>query len=98
MPTSSPGEGSTGSRSLVGVAPQAARDASPCGAFLPRHASRARVSFGPLVSAGWLREHIGDRDVTVIDFRWYLIAGRAQGPLPDSNDRDADLPGHIPRA
>ncbi|HKB34751.1 MAG TPA: sulfurtransferase [Candidatus Dormibacteraeota bacterium] len=56
------------------------------------------MSFGPLVSAGWLREHIGDRDVTVIDFRWYLIAGRAQGALPDSNGRDAYLGGHIPGA
>jgi 3-mercaptopyruvate sulfurtransferase SseA len=31
------------------------------------------MSFGPLVSADWLRDHIGDPDVTVIDFRWYLI-------------------------
>jgi thiosulfate/3-mercaptopyruvate sulfurtransferase len=56
------------------------------------------VSFGPLVSAGWLREHIGDRDVTVIDFRWYLVAGRAQGALPGHNGREEYLRGHIPGA
>jgi len=56
------------------------------------------VSFGPLVSAGWLREHIGDRDVTVIDFRWYLLAGRAQGALPGRNGREEYLRGHIPGA
>jgi thiosulfate/3-mercaptopyruvate sulfurtransferase len=55
------------------------------------------VSFGPLVSAGWLKEHIGDRDLTVIDFRWHL-AGRAQGALPDLNGRDEYLLGHIPGA
>lgn len=27
---------------------------------------------GPLVDAAWLREHLEDRDVRVIDFRWYL--------------------------
>jgi thiosulfate/3-mercaptopyruvate sulfurtransferase len=55
------------------------------------------VSFGPLVSAGWLREHIGDPDVRVIDFRWYL-AGREQGALPDGKGRDEYLRGHIPGA
>ena len=47
------------------------------------------MSFGPLVTAGWLREHIGDRDVTVIDFRWHLLG-------PDG--RDEYLSGHIPGA
>jgi thiosulfate/3-mercaptopyruvate sulfurtransferase len=45
------------------------------------------VSFGPLVSAGWLRQHIQDPDVRVIDFRWYL-QGR--------NGRDEYARGHIP--
>ena len=47
------------------------------------------MSFGPLVSAGWLKEHIGDRDLTVVDFRWHLL-----GP----NGRDEYLLGHIPNA
>lgn len=42
--------------------------------------------FGPLVSPKWLREHIGDPDLRVVDFRWYLT-GR-QG-------RDGYLGGHI---
>ena len=56
------------------------------------------MTFGPLVSAGWLREHAGDPDVTVIDFRWYLLAGRAQGALSDKHGRDEYLRGHIPGA
>jgi thiosulfate/3-mercaptopyruvate sulfurtransferase len=55
------------------------------------------MSFGPLVSAGWLRDHLRDPDVRVIDFRWYL-AGRAQGALPDRNGRDEYVRGHIPGA
>jgi len=47
------------------------------------------MSFGPLVDAGWLREHAGDPDVRVIDFRWYLV-GR--------NGRDEYSRGHIPGA
>jgi thiosulfate/3-mercaptopyruvate sulfurtransferase len=46
-------------------------------------------NFGPLVSPDWLREHLRDPDVRVVDFRWYLT-GR-QG-------RDAYLGGHIPGA
>jgi thiosulfate/3-mercaptopyruvate sulfurtransferase len=46
-------------------------------------------TFGPLVSPEWLREHIGEPDLRVVDFRWYLT-GR-QG-------RDAYLAGHIPGA
>jgi len=46
-------------------------------------------TFGPLVSPEWLREHIGEPNLRVIDFRWYLT-GR-QG-------RDAYLAGHIPGA
>lgn len=47
------------------------------------------MSFGPLVTADWLHEHIEDADVRVIDFRWYL-AGR--------NGRDEYAKGHIPGA
>jgi thiosulfate/3-mercaptopyruvate sulfurtransferase len=47
------------------------------------------MKFGPLVDAGWLRAHIRDDDVRVIDFRWYL-KGR--------NGHDEYLRGHIPGA
>jgi thiosulfate/3-mercaptopyruvate sulfurtransferase len=47
------------------------------------------MTFGPLVSAEWLRDHLGDSDLRVIDFRWYLV-GR--------NGRDEYLRGHIPGA
>ena len=46
-------------------------------------------AFGPLVSPEWLRKHMGDADLRIVDFRWYLT-GR-QG-------RDAYLAGHIPGA
>ncbi len=46
-------------------------------------------AFGPTVSAEWLREHIDDPDVRVIDFRWYLLGGKG---------RDAYGRGHIPGA
>jgi len=46
-------------------------------------------NFGPLVSPDWLREHVADKDLRIVDFRWYLT-GR-QG-------RDAYLGGHIPGA
>ena len=45
--------------------------------------------FGPLVDAGWLRDHLHDPDLRVIDFRWYL-QGRS--------GRDEYLRGHIPGA
>ena len=47
------------------------------------------MAFGPLVDAAWLRKHIDDRDVRVVDFRWYLV-GRS--------GRDEYRRGHIPRA
>src|SRR5213593_2210216 len=47
------------------------------------------MNFGPLVDAAWLREHIADADVCVIDFRWYL-QGRS--------GRDEYAKGHIPGA
>ena len=30
------------------------------------------MPFGPLVSAQWLRQHLEDPDLRVVDFRWYL--------------------------
>ena len=47
------------------------------------------MTFGPLVSADWLRDHLGDDDLRVIDFRWYLT-GRT--------GRDEYWRGHIPGA
>jgi thiosulfate/3-mercaptopyruvate sulfurtransferase len=47
------------------------------------------VSFGPLASADWLREHLHDPDMRVIDFRWYLL---------DRRGRDEYTNGHIPGA
>jgi thiosulfate/3-mercaptopyruvate sulfurtransferase len=47
------------------------------------------MTFGPIVSPEWLREHIEDPDVRVIDFRWYLVGGKGI---------DAYGKGHIPGA
>jgi thiosulfate/3-mercaptopyruvate sulfurtransferase len=47
------------------------------------------MSFGPLVSADWLRQHLNDPDVRVVDFRWYLL---------DRQGRDEFSRGHIPGA
>lgn len=44
------------------------------------------MSLGPLVSADWLRKHLHDPDVRVIDFRWYLL---------NRNGRDEYARGHI---
>ena len=46
-------------------------------------------SFGPLVSAAWLRDHLADGNLRVIDLRWYTD-GRS--------GRDAYLAGHLPGA
>ena len=46
-------------------------------------------SFGPLVSADWLADHLDAADLRVIDLRWYLD-GRS--------GRDAYLAGHLPGA
>jgi thiosulfate/3-mercaptopyruvate sulfurtransferase len=46
-------------------------------------------SFGPLVPADWLRDHLADGDVKVIDLRWYT--DRRSG-------RDAYRAGHVPSA
>lgn len=47
------------------------------------------MATGPLVDANWLRAHLDDPDLRVIDFRWYL-QGR--------NGRDEYAKGHIPGA
>lgn len=47
------------------------------------------MSFGPLVDADWLRDHLDNRDVRVIDFRWY-VQGRS--------GFDEYTKGHIPGA
>ena len=47
------------------------------------------MGFGPIVSPEWLREHLGERDVKVVDLRWYLD-GRS--------GRAAYEGGHIPGA
>jgi thiosulfate/3-mercaptopyruvate sulfurtransferase len=46
-------------------------------------------TFGPLVSAEWLQEHLADPDLRVVDFRWYQD-GRS--------GRDGYLAGHVPGA
>ncbi len=54
--------------------------------------------FGPLVDQSWLRAHLGDDDVVVVDVRWYLDgrSGRAAydaGHIPGAvfADLDTDL-------
>lgn len=47
------------------------------------------MALGPLVSAEWLREHLGDADLRVIDFRWYLM---------NRSGREEYRRGHIPGA
>lgn len=46
-------------------------------------------SFGPLVSATWLHDHLDEPDLRVLDVRWYLD-GRS--------GRDAYRKGHVPGA
>ncbi len=45
--------------------------------------------FGPLVDSAWLREHLNDPDLRVIDFRWYLLGRKGL---------DEYARGHIPGA
>ena len=47
------------------------------------------MPFGPLVDADWLRAHLHDPGVRVIDFRWYLLR---------RNGREEYQRGHIPGA
>jgi len=47
------------------------------------------MAFGPLVDAAWLRAHLPEPDLRVIDFRWYLA---------HRNGRDEYGRGHIPGA
>ena len=51
--------------------------------------SRGVDTFGPLVSVGWLRDHLTDKDLRLLDVRWYLD-GRS--------GREAYRGGHIPGA
>ncbi|MGH7918574.1 MAG: sulfurtransferase [Candidatus Dormibacteraceae bacterium] len=46
-------------------------------------------TFGPVQSADWLRDHVNDADLRIVDLRWYLD-GRS--------GRDAYLSGHLPGA
>jgi thiosulfate/3-mercaptopyruvate sulfurtransferase len=46
-------------------------------------------AFGPLVSPEWLRDHLDDPHLRVVDFRWYLLGGKG---------RNAYMGGHIPGA
>jgi thiosulfate/3-mercaptopyruvate sulfurtransferase len=46
-------------------------------------------NFGPVVTAEWLADHLGESDLAVVDCRWYLD-GRS--------GRDAYENGHIPSA
>ena len=62
--------------------------------------------FGPLVDARWLHDHLGEPDLRVIDFRWYLSGkdGRAEyvrGHIPgavfvDLDDVTGEGPGRHP--
>jgi thiosulfate/3-mercaptopyruvate sulfurtransferase len=45
--------------------------------------------FGPLITPEWLHEHLGERDLRVIDFRWYLLGKKGH---------DEYIAGHIPGA
>jgi thiosulfate/3-mercaptopyruvate sulfurtransferase len=47
------------------------------------------MTFGPLVDSDWLRAHLDDAGVRVIDFRWYLI---------ERDGREEYLRAHIPGA
>jgi thiosulfate/3-mercaptopyruvate sulfurtransferase len=47
------------------------------------------TGFGPLVTAEWLRQHIADPDLRIVDFRWYLLGGKGM---------EAYERGHIPGA
>jgi len=47
------------------------------------------VTFGPIVSPEWLRGHLDEAGLRVVDFRWYLLGGKGR----DAYDR-----GHIPGA
>jgi thiosulfate/3-mercaptopyruvate sulfurtransferase len=47
------------------------------------------MAFGPLVDADWLRAHLHDPDLRVVDFRWYLVR---------RNGREEYDRGHIPGA
>ncbi|HKW70928.1 MAG TPA: sulfurtransferase [Candidatus Dormibacteraeota bacterium] len=48
------------------------------------------MPFGPLVDAAWLQEHLGDVDIRVVDFRWYL-----QGRNGAAEYRKGHIPGAV---
>jgi thiosulfate/3-mercaptopyruvate sulfurtransferase len=48
------------------------------------------MSFGPLAGASWLRDHLRDPDVRVIDFRWYLT-----GAPGEEKYRSGHIPGAV---
>src|ERR1700738_5095751 len=76
---------------MVQVSGHASRHAPARSPFLPRHRRRSVLGmnpFGPIVSPEWLRAHLNDPDLRLIDFRWSL-----RGP-----GRDAYEAGHIPGA
>jgi len=47
------------------------------------------MTLGPLVDAAWLRAHLEDPDLRLIDFRWYLV---------ERDGREEYLRAHIPGA
>ena len=51
--------------------------------------------FGPLVDAGWLREHINDDDLRVIDFRWYLFGRKGRDDFFEISSGDYLASGNL---
>lgn len=47
---------------------------------------------GPLVSTDWLEAHLGDRDLVVLDCRWYLK------PFDERDGNEEFTGGHVPGA
>ena len=56
----------------------------------PLVASAEPPTFGPLVDAAWLHQHLDDPDLRVIDFRWYL-----QGRDGPTEYAKAHIPGAV---
>lgn len=53
------------------------------------------MAFGPLVDAEWLRRHLNEEDMRVVDFRWYLLGKKgfdeyAKGHIPNAVFVDVD--------
>jgi thiosulfate/3-mercaptopyruvate sulfurtransferase len=47
------------------------------------------MTFGPIVSPEWVAQHLGEEDLRVIDFRWFLVGKKGA---------DEYAAGHIPGA